>query len=157
MAIGEDLPVKMSIRYFVGEPRCGNLYYVRSSEYGTSFSTPIRVNSQAGSAIATGTIRGGQLAVGRGGRVHVVWNGSDQAKPRGLLNTASGTAEATFLYSRSNASGTAFAPQRALAQRSAGVDGGGSIAADGAGAADRRQGIDSRDSRLERRGADRAA
>ena len=123
----------LHLLYFVGEPRGGNLYYVRSSDYGTTFSTPIRVNSQAGSAIATGTIRGGQLAVGRGGRVHVVWNGSDEAKPRGLVNPASGKAEAPFLYSRSNASGTAFAPQRDLAQRSYGVDGGGSIAADGVG------------------------
>src|SRR5215471_18650727 len=95
----------LHLLYFAGEPGAGDLYYIRSTDYGKTFSTPIRVNSQAGSAIATGTIRGGQLAIGRGGRVHVVWNGSDSAKPRGLVNPASGKAEAPFLYTRSNAAG----------------------------------------------------
>jgi hypothetical protein len=36
----------------------------------------LRVNSQQGSAIAAGAIRGAHLAVGRNGRVHVAWNGS---------------------------------------------------------------------------------
>jgi len=44
--------------YFSGEPRAGNLFYVRSSDFGKTFSTPIQINSQPGSAIATGTIRG---------------------------------------------------------------------------------------------------
>src|SRR5215213_5279240 len=83
----------LHVLYFAGEPRGGNLFYVRSTDYGRRFSAPIRVNNQEGSAIATGTIRGGQLAVG-GGRVHVVWNGSDGATPRGLVNPASGKAEA---------------------------------------------------------------
>src|SRR5438094_9441816 len=65
----------LHLLYFAGEPRGGNLFYVRSTDYGRTFSTPIKVNSQEGSAIATGSIRGGQLAVGRGG--NVVWNGSD--------------------------------------------------------------------------------
>src|SRR5215831_7027236 len=120
----------LHLLYFAGEPQAGDLFYVRSSDYGKTFSTPIRVNSQPGSSIATGTIRGGQLAIGRGGRVHVVWNGSDVAKPRGLINPASGTAEAPFLYSRSNARGTAFEPQRDLTRHSYAIDGGGSIAAD---------------------------
>jgi hypothetical protein len=123
----------LHLLYFAGEPRSGDLFYIRSTDYGATFSTPVRVNSQPGSAIATGTIRGGQLAVGRGGRVHVVWNGSDAAKPRGLLNPASGKAEAPFLYSRSNANGIAFEPQRDLTRRSYAIDGGGSIAADSAG------------------------
>lgn len=64
----------MHVLYFAGEPGGGDLFYVRSKDYGQTFSTPIRVNSQPGSAIATGTIRGGQIAIGRGGRVHVTWN-----------------------------------------------------------------------------------
>src|SRR4051794_37908983 len=123
----------LHLLYFAGEPGGGSLFYVRSTDYGRTFSTPIRVNSQEGSAIATGTIRGGQLAVGHGGRVHVVWNGSDGAKPRGLVNPASGKAEAPFLYSRSDAKGTVFEAQRDLTKRSYGIDGGGSIAADEAG------------------------
>jgi hypothetical protein len=128
-----DASGTLHLLYFAGEPRAGDLFYVRSTDYGKTFSTPIRVNTQEGSAIATGTIRGGQLAIGRGGRVHVAWNGSDTAKPRGLVNPASGKAEAPFLYSRSNANGTAFEPQRDLTKRSYAIDGGGSIAADAAG------------------------
>ncbi len=120
--------------YFAGDSRAGNLFYVRSHDYGSTFSTPVRVNSQPGSAIATGTIRGGQLAIGRDGRVHVVWNGSDAAQPRGLVNPANSQAGAPFLYSRSNSDGSAFEPQRDLAHHSYGIDGGGSIAADASGA-----------------------
>ena len=44
------------------------------------------MNSQAGSAVAAGTIRGAHLALGRKGRVHVAWNGSGTALPKGLPN-----------------------------------------------------------------------
>jgi hypothetical protein len=124
----------LHVLYFSGEPRGGNLFYVRSADYGTTFSTPVRVNSQEGSAIAAGTIRGGQLALGRGGRVHVGWNGSDAALPRGLVNPVSGQAGAPFLYARSNAGATAFEPQQNLTRHTYGIDGGGSIAADQSGA-----------------------
>ena len=123
----------LHLLYFAGEPRAGDLFYVRSSDSGSTFSDPVRVNSQLGSAIATGTIRGGQVAVGRNGRVHVTWNGSDAAHPKGLINPASNQPSAPFLYARSNAGGTAFEPQRNLTTRSYGVDGGGSIAADASG------------------------
>jgi hypothetical protein len=119
--------------YFTGEPGAGDIFYVRSKDYGQTFSTPVRVNSQPGSAIAIGTIRGGQIAVGRNGRLHVAWNGSDQASPKGLTNPANGQPSAPFLYARSNADGTGFEPQRNLTTRSYGVDGGGSIAADADG------------------------
>ena len=119
--------------YFSGEARAGNLFYVRSSDSGVTFSPPIRVNSQEGSAIATGTIRGGQLAVGRDGRIHVSWNGSDSATPRGLVNPANHQPSAPFLYARSSPDGKAFEPQRSLTRRSYGIDGGGSIAADAGG------------------------
>jgi hypothetical protein len=123
----------LHLLYFSGEARGGNLFYVRSTGYGSTFATPVRVNSQDGSAIASGTIRGGQLALGRGGRVHVTWNGSDTALPRGLLNPDAGKTGAPFLYTRSNAGGTAFDAQRSLTLRSYGIDGGGSIAANRSG------------------------
>jgi hypothetical protein len=129
-----DAAGTLHLLYFAGEARGGDLFYVRSTDYGSTFSAPVRVNSQPGSAIATGTIRGGQLAVGRNGRVHVVWNGSDAAKPRGLMNPTNGQPSAPFLFTRSNPGGTIFEPQRDLARRSYGVDGGGSIAADATGA-----------------------
>jgi hypothetical protein len=124
----------LHLLYFAGtDARAGDLFYVRSTDEGATFSAPVRVNSQERSAIATGTIRGGQLAIGADGRVHVAWNGSDQATPRGLVNPATGQPSAPFLYARSNAAGTGFEAQRNLPRRSYGIDGGGSIAADGRG------------------------
>ena len=120
----------MHVLYFAGQPNAGDLFYVHSKDYGTTFSNPVRVNSQPGSAIATGTIRGGQIAIGRRGRVHVAWNGSDTASPRGLVNPANNQPSAPFLYARSNVDGTAFEPQRNLTTRSFGIDGGGSVTAD---------------------------
>ena len=119
--------------YFSGPAAGGDLYYVRSRDFGVTFSRPVRVNSQPGSAIATGTIRGGQLALGRGGRVHVVWNGSDSARPRGAINPDSGKPGAPFLYTRSSPDGRGFEPQRNLSGGVYSVDGGGTVAADGNG------------------------
>src|SRR5271155_6061763 len=56
--------------YFSGDPKSGNLFYVRSTAFGEAFSRPLRVNSQEGSVTAMGTIRGGQIAIGESGRVH---------------------------------------------------------------------------------------
>src|SRR5688572_15974033 len=41
--------------YFTGTPAAGDLLYVSSADGGRTFSGPLRVNSQPGSAIATGT------------------------------------------------------------------------------------------------------
>ena len=119
----------LHLLYFSGAPASGNLFYVRSSDGGTTFSAPVRVNSQDGSAVAAGTIRGGQLALGREGRVHVVWNGSDAATPKAPANPATGRPGSPLLYSRSNPQGTAFEPQRGLIHHSYDLDGGGSVAA----------------------------
>ena len=80
----------MHLVYFSGDPKQGDVFYVHSSDNGATFSTPLRVNSQPGSAIALGTIRGAQIAVGRNGRVHVAWNGSGIALPEGVLNPEAG-------------------------------------------------------------------
>lgn len=128
-----DSAQTLHLVYFAGEPAGGDLLYVRSTDFGATFSSPIRVNSQPGSAIATGTIRGGHMAIGRNGRVHVTWNGSDTAQPRGVKNPADGRPTAPFLYARSNVQGTAFEPQRNLTTRGYFVDGGGSVAADSEG------------------------
>jgi hypothetical protein len=63
--------------FFMGPAAGGNLFYMRRQSDTDGFSTPIRVNSVAGSALATGSVRGGQLAVGANGRVHVAWYGAD--------------------------------------------------------------------------------
>jgi hypothetical protein len=114
--------------YFKGEPAAGDLFYVKRERGKTEFSAPVRVNSQPGSAIAVGTIRGGQLALGKNGRVHAAWNGSGKARPKGL-----GKYNSPMLYSRQTDDGTAFEDQRNLMRITETLDGGGTVAADGAG------------------------
>jgi hypothetical protein len=119
--------------YLAGEPGAANVFYARSRDSGETFSSPIRVNSQDNSAIAAGTIRGAQVALGRNGRVHVAWNGSGKAEPQGPSNPLTKRPGAPMLYARSNQAGTAFEPQRNLITRTTDLDGGGSIAADDRG------------------------
>jgi hypothetical protein len=79
------------------------------------FSEPIRINSRPGTTCAVGSVRGGQIALGKGGRLHVVWNG---------IGTD---------YARLNDAGTAFEEQRNLMRQTEVPDGGGTVAADDAG------------------------
>jgi hypothetical protein len=118
---------RLHLLYFTGAPANGNLVYVRREPGAAKFSPPLRVNSQDGSAIAVGSIRGGQLAIGKNGRVHIAWNGSMQALPKNPIN---GT---PMLYTRLNDAGTAFEPQRNLMTTTSILDGGGSLAADAQG------------------------
>lgn len=118
--------------YYSGDARAGDLSYVRSMDHGATWSAAIAVN-EPGSAIAAGTIRGAQVAVGRNGRVHVAWNGSSKARLRGPLNPDSGKPGEPMLYARLNDAASAFEPQRNLMTRSFELDGGGSVAADKAG------------------------
>jgi hypothetical protein len=110
--------------YFKGEAGAGDLFYMRREAGKERFSDPIQVNSQLGSAIAVGTIRGGQIALGKAGRIHVAWNGSREVK---------GTSGSPMLYARLNDSGTAFEQQLNLMQGTSILDGGGTVAADESG------------------------
>ncbi len=107
------------------EPGSANVYYVHKPAGSDRFSKPLRVNSQPGSAIATGSIRGAQLALGRTNRVHVAWNGSSKAEPKGNVKYGN-----PMLYTRLNDDGTQFEPQRNVIHKAYGLDGGGSVAAD---------------------------
>lgn len=109
--------------YLKGDPRSADLLYARL-ESGR-WSTPVRVGNP-GSAVGTGTIRGPQVALGRNGRVHVVWFGSEKS---GLK----GPGGAPLLYSRSSEAGAAFEPPRNLMQVSKVLDGGPGVAADASG------------------------
>ncbi|MEO7145777.1 MAG: sialidase family protein, partial [Bryobacteraceae bacterium] len=111
--------------YFRGAANAGDLLYAHSTGNGATFSRPIQVNSQPGSAIAVGNIRGAHIAVGRNGRVYVAWNGSSAAT---APNTPAG--KIPMLVTRLNDAGTAFEPQRNVIQFAYGLDGGGAIAAD---------------------------
>lgn len=105
--------------YFKGDAKAGDLFYVKRESGYEQFSQPLKINSVPGSAIAIGTVRGGQISVGMSGRVHVAWNGSGQNNG--------------MLYARLNNAGTAFEEQRNLMHVSAVPDGGCTLAADTAG------------------------
>src|SRR5258706_10230358 len=66
----------LHVVYFTGEASGGDLYYIRMRGAEHRTSQPVRLNSIAQSALATGSVRGAQLALGRNGRVHVAWHGS---------------------------------------------------------------------------------
>lgn len=112
--------------YFKGDPKAGDVFYVRQKPGHTDFSPPLRVNSRPGSIIAIGTIRGAQMALGKNARVHVAWMGSDKAEPV-MIRDKKAT---PMLYSRLNDSGETFEPERNVLTWAAGLDGGGSVAAD---------------------------
>jgi hypothetical protein len=107
--------------YYKGDPGAGDLFYVDRPAGSEQFTNSMRVNSRPGSAIAVGTIRGAQMALGKNGHVHVAWNGSGDA---------SGHPGAPMLYTRLNDQRTAFEPQRDAMTFTGGLDGGGSVAAD---------------------------
>ncbi len=113
--------------YFKGDAAGGDIFYARQEPGQKAFAKPVPVNRQPGSAMAVGTIRGAQLAVGKNGRVHVAWDGMGQGAARPVID---GKKVTPLLYTRLNDAGTGFEPERNLITYAAGLDGGGSVAAD---------------------------
>jgi hypothetical protein len=109
--------------YFTGDPEAGDLRYVTSKDGGKSFSTAHEVNPGGAKAVASGTVRGAQIALGREGRLHVVWNGAPDPGKR--------HAETPMLYTRLE--GGEFEVERDVIAEHHGLDGGGGVAADSAG------------------------
>ena len=62
--------------YLTGQPGGADIRYTRRAAAASEWAKPVTVNSIPKTAVAVGTIRGAQLALGQGGRVHVVWNGA---------------------------------------------------------------------------------
>ncbi|HEY3328647.1 MAG TPA: hypothetical protein VGK19_01385 [Capsulimonadaceae bacterium] len=121
-----DSASTLHLVYFSGDPRHGDLYYVHTSLTDDSgFSSPIRVNKREGAATALDAIRGAQIAVGRGGRVYVAWNGSVSA-PRASTGTP-------MYFTRLNSAGTRFENERNIITWAGGIDGGGTLACDNQG------------------------
>jgi len=113
--------------YLKGDPSASEVHYAAWKPVEPGFGPSIRVDAGPGSAMAMGTVRGAQVAVGREGRVHVAWNGSGPARP------ANPNGGSPLLYARSDPGRTAFEPARNLMTRTGGLDGGATIAADDAG------------------------
>ncbi len=131
--------------YFKGDPKAGDIFYVRREPGQNEFSKPLPVNTQPHTAMAMGTIRGAQLAVGKNGRVHVAWDGMGEGASL-AYHTAHTHDPAThsrpshdaagkqpLFYTRLNDAGTSFEPERNVITYAYGLDGGSSVAADSQG------------------------
>ncbi|MEP6593755.1 MAG: hypothetical protein ABJC51_08675, partial [Acidobacteriota bacterium] len=107
---------RLHLLYFKGAPEGGDLYYVAQGPRDANFSSPLRVNSQAGSVLAKGSVRGGQLALGAGGLIHVAWYGSQEI-------TSAAAKQRPVWYARMAADRSRFNPQVNVALSSTGIDG----------------------------------
>src|SRR5262245_2164378 len=121
-----DATGTLHLIYYKGAAAAGDLFYVRRDAGQMAFSAPIRVNSDPGSAIAAGAVRGGRLALGRGGWVHVAWNAAHPVDRQGRQVTP-------MWYARLAPGARVFEPQRAIGTHVKHLDGGGTVAADPAG------------------------
>ncbi len=122
-AIVDDAGV-IHLIYLKGDAGASDIFYIRSSDAAKTWSPAIRVNSEAGAAIAAGTVRGAHLALGSDSRPHVAWMGSQTSTPRGPDKAT------PMLYARLADDGKSFEPQRNVLTERVGLDGGGSIAID---------------------------
>lgn len=125
--IASDQKGVVHLVYLKGDPGASDIFYTQLKPGETEFLPSVRVNSQPGSAIAMGTIRGAQIALGRDGLIHIAWNGSGKASPKNTFGTT------PMLYTRSIDGGRSFEPQRNVMLRTSSLDGGGSVAADANG------------------------
>ncbi len=120
--------------YFKGDPKGGDIFYVRREASQNEFSKPIQVNTQPHTAMAIGTIRGAQLAVGKNSRIHVVWDGMGDGASTLHRSAAPSSHEsstpAPLFYTRLNDAGNAFEPECNVIKYAYGLDGGSSVAAD---------------------------
>ena len=57
------------LAYVFGE----DVFYAKSTDSGNSFSKPIRVNSEPGTAHPANMFRGPDVAISKGDRLHVIW------------------------------------------------------------------------------------
>jgi hypothetical protein len=113
--------------YFKGDPAGGDLYYSKliARDGGVQpAAAAVRVNGIPGSALATGTVRGAQIALGRDGIVHIAWHGSKPLE-------RSGSPQPPVWYARSVGGGR-FEAQRSVSGAISGIDGS-TVAADNSG------------------------
>ncbi len=112
--------------YLWGDPKACDVRHTTRKVDSGEWSPPITVNSEPLSAIAVGTIRGAQIALGKGGSVQVIWNGSTGGKKELMMR-------APLLHARLQPGDKAFSPQQNLMGDTTALDGGASIAANDLG------------------------
>lgn len=125
-----DAAGRLHLVYYLGEPGAGDLFYVTRMPGLDRWSEPIRVNRYPKAAVSAGTIRGAQMVLGKGDRVHVAWFGSSEVAGR---YSASESPSSPLLVNRLADDGESFEREQNLMTWTKGLDGGGSITADGEG------------------------
>lgn len=109
--------------YLRGDARSCDVRYTRR-QGAAAWSPPVTVNSRPGTAIAAGTIRGAQMALGKDGSVQVLWNGQQTEKGRPGV-----PGKSPLWHARLQRGATTFTPQQDLMSDALALDGGASIAA----------------------------
>ena len=72
-----DASGTLHLLYYKGQPREGDLFYVSRGKGQKGFSVPLQVKQHCeNSACCIGSIFRARMAIGQGGVVHVLWNGS---------------------------------------------------------------------------------
>jgi hypothetical protein len=118
VAVSKDGTVHLV--YLHGDPKAADIRYTWRKP-DQVWQPSLTVNSLPGSAIAIGTIRGPQLALGKNGTVHVLWNGA--------ATSASTPAQAPLWYARRLAQAGDFSKQEELRGITMALDGGASLTA----------------------------
>ncbi|MDI1314869.1 hypothetical protein [Prosthecobacter sp.] len=108
--------------YLKGDPKGCDIRHSTRRVDGGAWSAPITVNSERRSAIAAGTIRGAQIALGKDGSVQVIWNGSTSDKSGKMT-------QAPLLHAKLLPGAKEFTTQQNLMGNTTALDGGASIAA----------------------------
>lgn len=114
----------LHVIFLAGAAAESDVFHSTLDAASKTFSKPQRVNHSPGNAMAIGSIRGAQVAIGRGDRLHIVWNGS--------VPSPDGKRRSDVLYTRSDGKG-GFETERPLMHVGQYLDGGCTIAADDAG------------------------
>ncbi len=112
--------------YLKGPPSACDVRYTSREVVGGEWAAPITVNSAPRSAIAVGTMRGAQLALGKDDSVQVIWNGNTGGKKEMMMLSP-------LLHARLLPGTKAFSPQQNLMGDTTALDGCASIAANGKG------------------------
>ncbi len=101
--------------YLRSAPAAADLFYVRSTDAGATFSEPIRVNHEEGTVDGSTAFRGAALARAADGTIHVVWLANERGGPD--------PARPPVVYARLPVGAQAFEAGRNLVQSRYGMDG----------------------------------
>lgn len=124
--VATDASGGVHLAYLRGDPKASDVVVRHRPPGATGWGDATVVNSTPGSAIAVGSVRGVQLAAGRGGRLHFAWNGSQKAGSKDGVGTP-------LLYASLAAGASTPSAQKALSEGTRWLDGGAAVAADPAG------------------------